>query len=75
MLSSRDSCRWTYYFKKGGKLYSPNYRTISLTPSFAKVFELLLLTQMANFLDQRKLLIKNNLDFGTKSPQIMQFYN
>ena len=44
----------TPIFKKGDKLDSPNYRPISLTPSFAKIFERLLLTQMMNFIGKHQ---------------------
>ena len=48
----------TPIFKKGDNKDSTNYRPISLTPSFAKIFERLLLTQMTDFIDKQN----NNLD-------------
>ena len=52
----------TPIFKKGDKLDSTNYRPISVTPSFAKIFECLLLTQMMELIDKQK--IKNKEQFG-----------
>ena len=45
----------TAIFKKGDKLDSTNYPPISVTPSFAKIFERLLLTQMTEFIVSIKL--------------------
>ena len=45
----------TPIFEKGDKLDSTNCRQISVTPSFAKIFERLLLTQMMEFIDKHKL--------------------
>ena len=53
-------------FKKSDKLDSKNYRPISITPSFAKIFERLLLTQMMDFIDKHKIFIKEQFEFQKK---------
>ena len=53
-------------FKKGDKLDSTNYRTISVTPNFAKIFERLLLTQMMEFIDKQKIINKEQFGFQKK---------
>ena len=42
----------TPIFKIADKLDSTNYRPISVTPSFAKIFERLLLNQMMECIDK-----------------------
>ena len=44
----------TPIFKKADKSDSTNYRPISVTPSFARIFERLLLTQIMEFIDKHK---------------------
>ena len=56
----------TPFFKKGDKLDSTNYRPISVTPSFAKIFERLLLTQMMEFIDKHKIINKEQFGFQKK---------
>ena len=56
----------TPIFKKGEKLDSTNYRPISGTPSFAKTFERLLLTQMLEFIDKHKIINKDQFGFQKK---------
>ena len=63
----------TPIFKKGDKLDSTNDRTISVTPSFLKIFERLLLTQMMNFIDKYKIIDKEQFGFQKKSQQQIQF--
>ena len=63
----------TPIFKKGDKLDSTNYRPISVTPSFAKIFERLLLNQMMEFIDKHKIIKKEHFGFQKKSLQQMQF--
>ena len=55
--------------KKGDKLDSTNYRPISVTPSFAKIFERLLLTQIMEFIDRHKIINKEQFGFQKKSLQ------
>ena len=52
--------------KNGDKLESRNYRSISVTPSFAKISERLLLTQMAKFIDSHKIINKEQFGFQKK---------
>ena len=52
----------TPIFKKVDKSDSTNYRPISVTPSFAKIFERLLLTQMMDSIDKHKII--NKQQFG-----------
>ena len=61
----------TPIFKKGDKLDSTNYRPISVTPSFAKIFERL--TQIMEFIDKHKIINKEQFGFQKKSLQQMQF--
>ena len=56
----------TPIFKKGDKLDSTNYRPISVTPSLAKIFERLLLTQMMEFIDKQKIINKEQFGFQKK---------
>ena len=63
----------TPIFKKGDKLDSTNYRLISVTPSCAKIFERLLLTQMMDFIDKHKIINKEQFGFQKKSQLQMQF--
>ena len=56
----------TPIFKKGDKLDSTNYRPISVTPSFAKIFERLLLTQIMEFIDKHKIINKEQFGFQKK---------
>ena len=65
----------TTIFKKGDKLDSTNYRPISVTPSFAKFFERLRLTQIMDFIDKHDFINKEQFGFQKKSQQQMQFYN
>ena len=51
---------------KGDKLDSTNYRPISVTLSFAKNFERLLLTQMMEFIDKHKIINKEQFGFKKK---------
>ena len=60
-------------FKKGDKLDSTNYRPISVTPSFEKFFERLLLNQMMELIDKHKIINKEQFGFQKKSLQQMQF--
>ena len=55
----------TPIFKKGDKLDSTNYRPISVTPSFAKIFERLL-TQLMEFIDKNKIINKEQFGFQKK---------
>ena len=59
----------TPIFKKGDKLYSTNYRQISVTPSF----ERLLLNQIMEFIDKHAIINKEQFGFQKKSLQQMQF--
>ena len=63
----------TPIFKKGDKLDSTNYRPISVTPSFAKICERLLLNQMMEFIDKHKNINKEQSGFQKKSLQQLQF--
>ena len=63
----------TPIFKKGDKLGSTNNRPISLTPSFAKIFERLLLTQIMEFIDKNKIISEEQFGFQKKIQQHMQF--
>ena len=63
----------TPIFKKGDKLDSTNYRPISVTPSFAKISERLLLPQMMEFIDTHKIINEEQFGFQKKSLQQMQF--
>ena len=64
----------TPILKKGDKLDSLNYRPISVTPNFAKIFERLLLTQMMEFIDKHKIFNKEQFGFQKKKiVQQMQF--
>ena len=54
-------------FEKCDKLDSTNYRPISVTPSFAKIFERLLLTQVMEFIDMHKIINKEQFGFQKKS--------
>ena len=56
----------TPIFKKCDKLDSTNYRTISVTPSFAKIFERLLLAQMMDFIDKHKIINTEQFGFQKK---------
>ena len=56
----------TPIFKKGDKLDSTNYRPISVTPLFAKIFERLLLNQMMEFIDKHKIINKEQFRFQKK---------
>ena len=56
----------TPIFKKGDKLDSTNYRPISVTPSFAKIFQRLLLNQMMEFIDKHKIINKEQFEFQKK---------
>ena len=62
-------------FKKSDKLDSTNYRPISMTLSFAKILERLLLTPMTDFNHQHKFINKEQFGFEKISRQPMQFYN
>ena len=53
-------------FKKGDKLDSTNYRPFSVTPTFAKKFERLLLTKMMEFIDKHKIINKEQFGFQKK---------
>ena len=50
-------------FKKGDVSVLTNYRTISVTPTFAKVFERLLLNQLVDYLEKFALLNKKQFGF------------
>ena len=54
-------------FKKADKLDKTNYRPISVTPSFAKIFERLNLTQMTDFLDKHKIFNKEQFGYQKNS--------
>ena len=56
----------TPIFKKGDKLDSTNDQPISVTPSFAKIFERLHLTQMMEFIDKHKIINKEKFGFQKK---------
>ena len=56
----------TPIIKKGDKLDSTNYRTISVTPSFAKIFQRIPLTQMMEFIDKHKIINKEQFGFQKK---------
>ena len=60
-------------FKKGDKLDSTNHRPIYVPPSFAKIFERLLLTQMMDFIDKHKVKNKAIWISEKKSQQQVQF--
>ena len=53
----------TLIFKNGDKLDSTNYRPISGTASFSKVFERLLLNQMMEFSEKHKIINKEQFGF------------
>ena len=55
----------TPIFKKGDVFVLTNYRLISVTPNFAKVFERLLLNQLVEYLEKFALL--NKKQFGFRS--------
>ena len=61
----------TPIFKKSDKLESTNYRPISVTPSFSKIFEHLRLNQMIEFIDKHKIINKEQFGFQKKSLQQM----
>ena len=63
----------TAIFNKIDKLVITNYRPISVTPSFATIFERLLLTQMMEFIDKQKIINKEQFGFQKTSLQQMQF--
>ena len=63
----------TPFFEDGDKLDSTNYRPNSVTPSFGKFFERLLLTQKTHFNDKHKIINKEQFGFQKKSQQQMQF--
>ena len=63
----------TPIFKKGDNLDSTNYRPFSVTPSFAKIFERLLLTHMMEFVDKHKIINYEQFRFQKKNLQLMQF--
>ena len=48
----------TPIFQTGDKSDSTNYQPISVTPSFARIFERLLLTQIMEFIDRHKIINK-----------------
>ena len=56
----------TPIFKIGDKLDNTNYRPISVTPSFAKIFEHLSLNQMLEFTDKHKIINKEQFGFQKK---------
>ena len=56
----------TPIFEKGDKLDSTNYRPISVTPSFAKIIERLLLNQMMEYIDKHKIINKKQFGFQKK---------
>ena len=56
----------TPIFKKGDKLDSTNDQPISVTLSFAKIFERLFLTQMMDFIDKHKFIDKEQFGFQKK---------
>ena len=58
----------TPIFKKGDELDSTNYRPISVTPSFAKIFERLLLNQMMEFIDKHEIINKDY--FGIQKKKV-----
>ena len=53
--------------KKGDVSFFTNYRPISVTPTFAKNFERLLLNQLVEYLEKFALLNKNNSVSGLES--------
>ena len=63
----------TPFTKKSDKLDSTNYRPISVTQNFGKLFERLLLNQMMGFIDRHKIINKEQFGFQKKSQQQMQF--
>ena len=56
----------TPIFKKGDKLDKTNYRPISVTLSFATIFERLLLTQMMDSIEKHKIMNKEQFAFQKK---------
>ena len=56
----------TPIFRKADKLDSTIYRPISVTPSFSKIFERLLLTQMMEFIDKHNIINKEQFGFQQK---------
>ena len=56
----------TPIFKKGDVSVLTNYRPISVTPTFAKVFEMLLFNQLVEYLEKFALLNKNQFGFQSR---------
>ena len=56
----------TPIFKKGDVSVLTNYRPISVTPTFAKVFERLLLNQLLEYLEKFALLNKKQFGFQSR---------
>ena len=56
----------TPIFKKGDVSVLTNYRPISLTPTFAKVFERLFLNQLVEYLEKFALLNKKQFGFQSR---------
>ena len=56
----------TPIFKKGDILDSTNFQPIPVTPSFAKIFERLRLTQIMEFIDEHKIINKEQFGFQKK---------
>ena len=53
----------TPLYRKGDRLEQENYRTISVTPTLAKIFERLLLEQLTHHLNLKNLINNNQLGF------------
>ena len=56
----------TPIFRKGDVSVLTNYRPISVTPTFAKVFEMLLFNQLVEYLENFAILNKNQFGFQSR---------
>ena len=63
------------FYKQGNKMDITNYRSISLLPSFSKIFEKLIYTRLLKHCDCNKILAKEQFGFRTGSSTDLATFN